>query len=62
MYTVYWYIPCKYLFEGDSLSCGWRLQAKLMKEEFDMRCIGPSKAIDHVVFLYYNITKKITSL
>ena len=45
--TVYWYIgtdvPCKYLFKGDSFSCG-RLQAKLTKEEFGVRCGGPSKA------------------
>ena len=43
MYTVYWYIPCEYFFEGDSFSCGW-LQAKLIKEDFDVRCDGPSKA------------------
>ena len=40
MYTVYWYIPCEYLFESDSFSCGW-LQAKSIKEEFDVRCGGP---------------------
>ena len=47
MYTVYWYIwyfPCKYLFELRwQFSCGW-LQAKLIKEEFDLYCSGLSKA------------------
>ena len=33
-------VPCEYLFEGDTFSYGW-LQAKL-KEEFDVRCGGPS--------------------
>ena len=42
MYTVYWYIPCEYLFEGDNFSC-W-LQAKLIKEEFDVPRGEPSKA------------------
>ena len=38
MFTVYWYIPSKFVFEDDSFSCGW-LQAKFMiKEEFDVRC------------------------
>ena len=32
-------VPCEYLFEGDSFSFGW-LQAKLTKEEFDMRVDG----------------------
>ena len=36
-------VPCKYIFEGDSFSCGWQ-QAKLIKEEFDVHCGGPSKA------------------
>ena len=36
-------VPCKYIFEGDSFSCSW-LQAKLIKEEFDVHCGGPSKA------------------
>ena len=36
-------VPCEYHFEGDSFSCGW-LQAKLIKEEFDVRCGGPSEA------------------
>ena len=40
---TYWYIPCEHLFEGDSFSSGW-LQAKLIKEEFDVPCGGPSKA------------------
>ena len=35
--------PCEYIFECDSFSCGW-LQAKLIKEEFDVHCGGPSKA------------------
>ena len=35
--------PCEYIFEGDSFSCGW-LQAKLIKEEFDVHYGGPSKA------------------
>ena len=33
-------VPCEYLFEGDSFSFGW-LQAKLIKEEFDVRVDGP---------------------
>ena len=37
-------VPCAYIFEGDSFSCGW-LQAKLpIKEEFDVHCGEPSKA------------------
>ena len=36
-------VPCEYIFEGDSFSCGW-LQANLIKEEFDVHCGGPSKA------------------
>ena len=36
-------VPCEYLFEGDSFSCGW-LQAKLIKEEFGVRCGGSWKA------------------
>ena len=43
MYTVYWYTPCKYLFEGDSFSCS-RLEVKVIKEEFGVRCGGPLKA------------------
>ena len=34
-------VPCEHLFVGDSFSCGW-LQAKLIKEEFDVRYGGPS--------------------
>ena len=44
MYTVYWYIPCEYLFEGDSFSCGWPQTNLMTEEEFDVRCGGPSKA------------------
>ena len=36
-------VPCEYLFEGDSFSCGG-LQVKLIKEEFDVHCGEPSKA------------------
>ena len=36
-------VPCEYIFEGDSFSCGW-LQVKLIKEEFDVHCGGPLKA------------------
>ena len=37
-------VPCKYLFEGDSFSCGW-LEQKLIKDEFDVCCgCGPTKA------------------
>ena len=35
--------PYEYIFECDSFSSGW-LQAKLIKEEFDVRCGGPLKA------------------
>ena len=37
-------VPCKYLFEGDSFSWGW-LQAKLIKEEFDVAAVDPRRPI-----------------
>ena len=48
MYTVYWYIGIFLanirLFEVDSFSCGWRQAKFIIKEEFDVRCGGPSRA------------------
>ena len=38
-------VPCEYISEGDSFSCGW-LQAKLIKGEFDVQCGGPLKAYE----------------
>ena len=35
-------VPCEDILEGDSFSSGW-LQAKLIKEVFDVHCGGPSK-------------------
>ena len=37
-------VPWKYLFEGDSFSWGW-LQAKLIKEEFDVAAVDPRRPI-----------------
>ena len=49
-YTVYWYIPCEYLFEDDSFSCSW-LQVKLIKKEFDVRCGEGNRG-------YYTVTRR----
>ena len=51
-------VPCEYIFEGDSFSCGW-LQQKLVKEEFDVRCsdlhkpISPNNSTNTLITWYY---------